>query len=99
MKSITQNGPYVHDCRCGLTTLLLMLPILAQNGFSIEKAVRDYQVHHAQHFHCPYAGKRGSCSQLLLEKGPVAVIKKCRALKASQNSMKAQSLSSEERRS
>ncbi|HOT98906.1 MAG TPA: hypothetical protein PKZ83_17420 [bacterium] len=84
MKTITENGPYVQDCRCGVIALLLMLPILAQNGFSIEKAVHDYQANHAQHFKCPYAGKRGSCSQLLLEKGPAAVVKKCKALRDAQ---------------
>jgi len=84
MKSITENGPYVHDCRCGIIALLMLLPILARNGFSIEKAVNDYQANHAQHFRCPYAGKAGSCSQLLLEKGPAAVVRKCRALKSAQ---------------
>jgi len=90
MKSITENGPYVQDCRCGLIALLLMLPILAKNGFSVEMAVRDYQVNLAQHYRCPYAGKKGSCSQLLLEKGPVAVIKKCRALKFNQGRVESQ---------
>jgi hypothetical protein len=84
MKSITENGPYMQDCRCGMIALFLMLPILARNGFSVEKAVADYQANHAQHFRCPYAGKTGSCSQLLLEQGPVVVIRKCKALRDAQ---------------
>ena len=81
---ITEQGPYCHDCRCGIVALLLLMPILARNGFSIEKAVTDYQVNHAQHFRCPYVAKIDSCSQLLLDQGPVAVIKKHLALRAAQ---------------
>lgn len=97
MKSITDNGPYVQDCRCGIMVLLMLLPILARNGFSLERAVTDYQANHAQRFHCPYAGKSGPCSQLLLEQGPAAVIKKCLSYKIRQTLAKTPSVSGKDR--
>ena len=82
MKTVTDKGPYCRNGNCGWVAILSLLPLLALHGFSVKRAVADYQANHAQHYKCPYAGKSGSCSTLLLHNGPLAVIKKCKALKS-----------------
>lgn len=84
MKAVTDKGPYCRNGNCGWVAILSLLPLLALHGFSVKRAVADYQANHAQHYKCPYAGKTGSCSQLLIDQGPVTVLRKCKSLRAAQ---------------
>ena len=67
---------------CGWRTLFSLGIIFILSGFSVERAIQNYQENHAQHYKCPHKGKSGSCSQLFLDNGLLAVMKKCFSLRA-----------------
>lgn len=74
------GGSSTGSCN-SVITVFKMAWIFIKNKLSIEKAVNDYAANYARNYHCPYTGKCGSCSQLLLDHGLVALAKKCHELR------------------